>query len=111
MGSNIVSFNCMWWVIFDDRERREAAAAARESKRERERDRERDIISSSGSGRERDSRGITDGGGSRSKDKMSNERGERVLEDLRERLLDKRRNEGRSGGGASGGGDADRGPG
>ena len=37
---------------------------------------------------------------------MSNERGERVLEDLRERLLDKRRNEGRSGGG-----DADRGPG
>jgi hypothetical protein len=42
---------------------------------------------------------------------MSNERGERVLEDLRERLLDKRRNEGRSGGGTSGGGDADRGPG
>jgi hypothetical protein len=40
---------------------------------------------------------------------MSNERGERVLEDLRERLLDKRRNGGRSGGGTSG--DAERGPG
>lgn len=94
------------------RERREAAAAARENKRdrerERERDRERDVIS--GSGRERDSRGITDGGvGSRSKDKMSNERGERVLEDLRERLLDKRRNEGRSGGAGVGGGDTERG--
>ncbi|XP_023723749.1 cyclin-dependent kinase 11B isoform X3 [Cryptotermes secundus] len=96
------------------RERREAAAAARENKRdrerERERDRERDVISSSG--RERDSRGITDGGlGSRSKDKMSNERGERVLEDLRERLLDKRRNEGRSGGAGVGGGDTERGNG
>jgi hypothetical protein len=35
-----------------------------------------------------------------------------VLEDLRERLLDKRRNEGRSGGGGGGGGgggDAERG--
>ncbi|XP_069678862.1 cyclin-dependent kinase 11B-like isoform X2 [Periplaneta americana] len=103
------------------RERREAAAAARESKRERERerererdrDRERDVVSNSGSGRERDSRGISDGG-SRSKDKISNERGERVLEDLRERLLDKRRNEGRGsggggGGGSGGGGDAERG--
>jgi hypothetical protein len=37
---------------------------------------------------------------------MSNERGERVLEDLRERLLDKRRNEGRGGGV---GGDTERG--
>lgn len=47
--------------------------------------------------------------GSRSKDKMSNERGERVLEDLRERLLDKRRNEGRSGGAGVSGGDTERG--
>ncbi|PSN37759.1 hypothetical protein C0J52_13190 [Blattella germanica] len=84
------------------RERREAAAAARESKRERERerdrDRDRDVLNTSGSGRDRDSRGLSDGGG-RSKDKMSNERGDRVLEDLRERLLDKRRtgNDSRSG--------------
>jgi hypothetical protein len=97
-------------LLLLNRERREAAAAARENKRERERDRERDVISSSGSGRERDSRGMTDGSvGSRSKDKMSNERGERVLEDLRERLLDKRRNEGRSGGAGVGGGDTERG--
>jgi hypothetical protein len=94
-------------LLLLNRERREAAAAAaRENKRERERDRERDVISSSGNARERDSRGIADGGvGSRSKDKMSNERGERVLEDLRERLLDKRR----SGGAGVGGGDTERG--